>query len=116
MKRIFLFVLTNLAVVFVINITLRLLGVDRWLDASGGINFNALLGESDPPGDADRIITDMTVTPNPVTIEYDEIPATASNWEIGGDYEHVFVNGSRFKTLFIVNEAEAESTREASFM
>ncbi len=43
MKRIFLFVLTNLAVVFVINITLRLLGVDRWLDASGGINFNALL-------------------------------------------------------------------------
>jgi heat shock protein HtpX len=43
MKRIFLFVLTNLAVVFVINITLRLLGVDRWLDQSGGINFNALL-------------------------------------------------------------------------
>ncbi len=43
MKRIFLFVLTNLAVVFVINITLRLLGVDRVLDQSGGINFNALL-------------------------------------------------------------------------
>ena len=46
MKRIFLFVLTNLAVVFVINITLRLLGVDRWMDASGGINFNALLAFS----------------------------------------------------------------------
>ncbi len=43
MKRIFLFVLTNLAVLFVINITLRLLGVDRWLDESGGINFSALL-------------------------------------------------------------------------
>ncbi|MGB9094657.1 MAG: protease HtpX [Gallionella sp.] len=43
MKRIFLFVLTNLAVVFVINITLRLLGVDRWLNESGGINFTALL-------------------------------------------------------------------------
>lgn len=43
MKRIFLFVLTNLAVVFVINITLRLLGVDRVLDQGGGINFNALL-------------------------------------------------------------------------
>ena len=43
MKRIFLFILTNLAVVFVINITLRLLGVDRWMDQSGGINFNALL-------------------------------------------------------------------------
>lgn len=43
MKRIFLFVLTNLAVVFVINITLRLLGVDRWLNESGGMNFGALL-------------------------------------------------------------------------
>ncbi len=43
MKRIFLFVLTNLAVLFVINITLRLLGVDRWMSATGGINFSALL-------------------------------------------------------------------------
>ena len=43
MKRIFLFVLTNLAILFVINITLRLLGVDRILNQSGSINFNALL-------------------------------------------------------------------------
>lgn len=43
MKRIFLFVLTNLAVLAVISITLRLLGVDRVLDQSGAINFNALL-------------------------------------------------------------------------
>ena len=42
MKRIFLFVLTNLAVLFVINISLRLLGVDRVVQANG-INFNALL-------------------------------------------------------------------------
>ena len=43
MKRIFLFILTNLAVVFVINISLRLLGLDRILNQGGGINFNALL-------------------------------------------------------------------------
>jgi len=43
MKRIFLFVLTNMAVLIVINITLRLLGVDRVLDESGGINFDSLL-------------------------------------------------------------------------
>lgn len=43
MKRIFLFVLTNLAVVLVISISLRLLGVDRWLNETGGINFGALL-------------------------------------------------------------------------
>ena len=43
MKRIGLFILTNMAVLLVINITLRLLGVDRVLDQSGSINFNALL-------------------------------------------------------------------------
>ena len=43
MKRIFLFILTNLAVVLVISVTLRLLGVDRIVNHSGAINFNALL-------------------------------------------------------------------------
>ena len=43
MKRIALFILTNLAVLLVINITLRLLGVDRVLDQSGSIKFDALL-------------------------------------------------------------------------
>ena len=43
MKRVFLFLMTNLAILVVINITLRLLGVDRIMNQSGGINFNALL-------------------------------------------------------------------------
>jgi heat shock protein HtpX len=43
MKRIFLFVVTNLAIVAVLSITLRLLGVDRIISQSGGLNFNALL-------------------------------------------------------------------------
>lgn len=43
MKRILLFLATNLAVIILLNITLRLLGVDRILDAQGGLNFNALL-------------------------------------------------------------------------
>ena len=43
MKRIALFILTNLAVMVVISITLRILGVDRVLDQSGAINFNNLL-------------------------------------------------------------------------
>ena len=57
MKRIFLFVLTNLAVVFVINITLRLLGVDRVIDQSGSINFNALLVMSAVIGFSGSIIS-----------------------------------------------------------
>ncbi len=43
MKRIFLFIVTNLAVMLVISVTLRLLGVDKVLDANGAINFNSLL-------------------------------------------------------------------------
>ena len=44
MKRIFLFLLTNIAVMLVLSVTLRLLGVDRILDQSGtGLNFTALL-------------------------------------------------------------------------
>jgi heat shock protein HtpX len=43
-KRIFLYVATNLAVLFVLSITLRLLGVDRILDEQGvGLDLNALL-------------------------------------------------------------------------
>jgi heat shock protein HtpX len=43
MKRIFLFVLTNLAVVLVLGVVSRLLGVDRFLTANG-LNLGALLG------------------------------------------------------------------------
>jgi heat shock protein HtpX len=43
MKRIVLFVVTNLAIVLVLSITLRLLGVDQIMNQTGGINFTALL-------------------------------------------------------------------------
>jgi heat shock protein HtpX len=44
MKRILLFVATNLAIIVVLSITLRLLGVDRILDESGtGLNYTNLL-------------------------------------------------------------------------
>ena len=44
MTRIFLFVATNLAILFILNISLRIFGVDRMLETqSGGINMTALL-------------------------------------------------------------------------
>ena len=43
MKRIVLFVLTNLAVVVVLGIVASLLGVNRYLTANG-LNLGALLG------------------------------------------------------------------------
>lgn len=45
MKRIFLFVLTNLAVMAVLLVTTRILGVDRFLTANG-LNMTALAGFS----------------------------------------------------------------------
>lgn len=44
MKRILLFVLTNIAVLVVLSIVLKILGVDRMLEAQGGgLNYSALL-------------------------------------------------------------------------
>lgn len=44
MKRILLFIATNLAILFVLSITLRILGVDRILEAQGGgLNYSSLL-------------------------------------------------------------------------
>ena len=45
MKRIFLFILTNLAVMLVLSIVASLLGVNRYLTANG-LNLSALLGFS----------------------------------------------------------------------
>ena len=44
MKRVLLFLITNIAILAVLSIVLRLLGVDRILDQSGtGLDYNALL-------------------------------------------------------------------------
>ena len=44
MKRIMLFLATNLAIIVVLSITLRLLGVERILDEQGvGLDYNSLL-------------------------------------------------------------------------
>ncbi|HKS56971.1 MAG TPA: protease HtpX [Steroidobacteraceae bacterium] len=43
MKRIFLLVATNLAILLVLSVSMRLLGLDQVLDERGGINLNALL-------------------------------------------------------------------------
>ncbi len=43
MKRVLLFVATNVAVLLVISITFQLLGIDSMLEEGGGINMTALL-------------------------------------------------------------------------
>lgn len=43
MKRILLFIATNIAILLVLNITLRILGVDRLIASNGALNFTSLL-------------------------------------------------------------------------
>ena len=76
------------------------------------IAFNALYSENDPPSDLLRTITDYQSSPVSVSIEREDAPSTSNNWEFGGDYEHSFSNGSKYKLLFIVNERNNASTRE----
>lgn len=74
--------------------------------------FNVLVGESDPPSNLLRTITDYQSTPVSVSYEREDVPATADNWEFGGDYEHNFADGGKFKLLGIINERNNTMTRE----
>ena len=56
MKRIVLFVLTNLAVVLVLGLVASLLGVNRFLTANG-LNLGALLGYALVMGFGDRAVS-----------------------------------------------------------
>ena len=51
---------------------------------------------------------------NPVTTAFanDKIENDSDFWEIGGDYEHTFANGNRWKNLFIVNLEKDDRLRQ----
>ena len=74
--------------------------------------FNALYSETDPPTALDRQITNLNLTPAVTRWEREALPSARDNWEIGGDYEHLFANGSRYRVLLIVNEETQDSVRE----
>ena len=74
--------------------------------------LNVLLRESDPPSTFTRVITDYQSSPPAISYEREAVPSTSDNWELGGDYEHSFADGARYKFLFIVNERNNATTRE----
>lgn len=76
------------------------------------VSLNALYGESNPPATLLRTITDLKTSPQKIQIEREDLPATADSWEIGGDYEHTFNTGGKYKVLLIVNEKNNDSVRE----
>ncbi len=76
------------------------------------IAFNALFNQSNPPAELYRTITNLNGPSPVVTYEREDLPASSDNWEVGGDYEHGFASGSRFKVLFIANEKNTDILRE----
>jgi len=81
-------------------------------DSRNIANLNFQITKNDFDDYADRIITNFRVDPATVNVERDETPTEDGSWEIGGDYMHVFDDGSRWRTLFIVNDAENDSVRD----
>lgn len=74
-------------------------------------NLNLQWVDNDRFAYADRVLTDFSDNPPTATFERDDIPFEEGSWEIGGDYMHVFADGSRWRTLFIVNDADNNSYR-----
>lgn len=74
--------------------------------------LNLLYSEAEPDTSVYRLFTDFNgASPRNYT-ERETIPATSDNWEVGGDYEHRFESGNRFKALAIINEKVDDTLRE----
>jgi hypothetical protein len=74
--------------------------------------INALYGERSPPTDTERFITDQSLALPETRLEREESQFDRYNWEIGGDWEHSFDDGSKYRVLFIVNDQEGQNVRE----
>ena len=71
-----------------------------------------LFQQKDNPTEVFRETTDLTNGTNSLYREQEIIPGAQNNWEIGGDYEYKFSDGSRFKALFISNATDTATSRE----
>jgi len=76
------------------------------------VHFNIQYDDDDAPSKEDRIFIDQLITPPGVSMEFDSTDNKSDFWEVGGDYAHTFGSGASWKSLFIVNEKEGDSTRE----
>ena len=75
-------------------------------------NLNFSWTGNDVEYDTDRVITRYQSDSVASRIfERDSQPSKSNGFEVGSDYMHVFDNGSRWKTIAIVNEKENEFER-----
>jgi outer membrane receptor for ferrienterochelin and colicin len=76
------------------------------------MQLNAQFREGDFPGPVRRDFVDFVDDVAVNSIQQEEIDNEESNWELGGDYEYSFANGSRLAFLFVANDEIRNSVRE----
>ena len=86
--------------------------LDYQFSGKSSARFNALLAEDDNPTEVERLTVDLKGGGFQHNLEREDIPATNTNWEVGGDYEYRRNNGDRFKILGIANKNDTTNTRE----
>ncbi len=76
------------------------------------LQFNTQFRDGDHPRPIQRDFIDHTASDAGLSFEEELRENTESDWEIGGDYEYSFDNGSRASMLFVVNEETRDYVRE----
>jgi len=78
---------------------------------SDRIQFNTKISQSEHPTEVNRAVTSFNGGPS-VRREREHINYDNLNWEVGGDYEHVFADNSRWTTLLLINDQTNDNIRE----
>jgi outer membrane receptor protein involved in Fe transport len=76
------------------------------------MQLNALVSEGDHPRPVRRDFVDFTGAGVVNSIQEEQVENEENNWEVGGDYEFNFDNGSRLAVLFVANNEIRNSVRE----
>lgn len=76
------------------------------------MQLNALVSEGDHPRAVRRDFVDFTDLGSVDRIEEEKNQFKERNWEVGGDYEFNFENGSRLSVLFVANDEIRDAVRE----
>jgi len=76
------------------------------------VQLNTLASEGDHPRPIRRDFVDFTDDGPVDSIQEESIDNRERNWEVGGDYEFSFDNGSRLSLLFVANDEIRDTVRE----
>ncbi|MBL4572120.1 MAG: TonB-dependent receptor [Gammaproteobacteria bacterium] len=76
------------------------------------MQLNTQYQDGDHPRPIQRNFIDFTESGPVASVQHDLTDNIQNSWEIGGDYEYNFDNGSRASVLFVVNDRNRDSVRE----